>query len=207
MPATLTFLTSKGLLGLGITSQGSFLLGWQVPLASKMVGAPSSGTSCSGQVCSLGPSLDGQPGPHTPSIGCSCIGWNSNTPTAPSLCGNTACPHSIGAPHSGVCGPRHTLSPAQGSNTLGSAAAALSAAPMNLTPAVSLVGAGMAFTASHTPPDSSRPSAMGLGSFMGLGLCSTVACHMGVAPSPCGILHARVSGGSGTRVEGEDEKI
>ena|SRR6267142_2115966 len=67
-----------------------------------MVSAPSSSTSCSGQaqVCSLMPSLDGQPGlcpvrsPH--------IGWHSNAPTVPPGHGNTMCSCSIRAPHSSI---------------------------------------------------------------------------------------------------------
>ena len=45
-------------------------MGWQVPLASKVVGAPSSGASRSGRVRSLTPSLDGRPGPRAPSPRC-----------------------------------------------------------------------------------------------------------------------------------------
>src|SRR6266850_4073003 len=62
VPTALIFPAPKGLLNLGIAFQGGFFLGWQVPLASKVVGAPSSSTSCSGQVRSVVPSLNGQSG-------------------------------------------------------------------------------------------------------------------------------------------------
>jgi len=77
----LALLAPKGLLDLGIASQGGFFLGWQVPLASRVVSVPSSGISCSSWVHSLQPSLNGQLGPHTPSIGFSRIGWHSDVPT------------------------------------------------------------------------------------------------------------------------------
>src|SRR6267142_2409541 len=102
LPTTLALLASKGLLGLGIAFQGSFLLGWQVPLASRVVSAPSSGTSRSSQVRSVAPSVDGQSGPCAPSLGCSCVGRHSDVPTTPFWCGNVACPCSIGGPRSSI---------------------------------------------------------------------------------------------------------
>jgi len=166
------------LANLGIASQGSFFLGWQVPLASKVVSTPSSGTSCSGWVHSVTCSVDSQSGPCSigaPRSSILSLSLHPSTVTASHSSASSTCLPSVGllrgtmssAPHvphvvplsSTVSHSCLALPPAQGSNASGFAVAAPSAMLAGLTLAVSSVGAGAVFMTRDTPPGLHIPMA------------------------------------------------
>src|SRR6266850_6352443 len=127
-------------------------------LGVRLVGAPCGGaSSSSSHPSTVAASHSSTPSTCSPSVGLYCSTMSCTClPSIGLSRGTMSVPHTPAATasSSAVSCSCPASPPTQGSNTLGFAVAAPSAMLACSTPAVSLVGAGAAFTAGYTPPGS-----------------------------------------------------